>query len=66
MSLMKSAERWIIFSFANFSWLKVMFWSACIYLLIYWFVCMLPTFLKTTGPNCMEFSGMICHYPRTN
>ena len=29
---------------------KVMFWSACIYLFIYWFVCMhvcmLPTFLK--------------------
>ena len=21
---------------------------------------------KTTGPNCMKFSGMICHHPRTN
>ena len=30
------------------------------------YVCMLPTFLKTTGPNCMKFSGMICHHPRTN
>ena len=23
-------------------------------------------FSKTTGPNCMKFSGMICHHPRTN
>ena len=23
-------------------------------------------FSKTTGPNCMTFSGMICHHPRTN
>ena len=23
-------------------------------------------FLKTAGPNCMKFSGMICHHPRTN
>ena len=23
-------------------------------------------FSKTTGPNCMRFSGMICHYPRTS
>ena len=27
---------------------------------------MLTTFSKTTGPNCMKFSGMICHHPRTN
>ena len=78
---------------------KVMLWAACICLFIYWFVCMLPTFLKnywtelheifrddlssskdqsirfweqsgqrskTTGLNCMKFSGMICHHPRTN
>ena len=31
-------------------------------------VCMYVTslFSKTTGPNCMKFSGMICHHPRTN
>ena len=23
-------------------------------------------FSKTTGPNCMKFSGIICHHPRTN
>ena len=23
-------------------------------------------FSKTTEPNCMKFSGMICHHPRTN
>ena len=23
-------------------------------------------FSKTTGLNCMKFSGMICHHPRTN
>ena len=23
-------------------------------------------FSKTTGPNCMKFSGMIWHHPRTN
>ena len=22
--------------------------------------------VKTTGPNCMKFSGMICYHPRTN
>ena len=39
-----------LISFANFSWTKVMFWSACIYLFIYllvcMYVCLLPTFLK--------------------
>ena len=42
-----------------------MFWCAC----ICWFVCMYVCyrfFSKTTGPNCMKFSGMICHHPRTN
>ena len=36
---------------------------------IYWFVCMYvcyQLFSETTGPNCMKFSGMICHSPRTN
>ena len=40
-----------------------------IYLCIYWFVCMYACyqlFSKTTGPNCMRFSGIICHHPRTN
>ena len=23
-------------------------------------------FSKTTGPNCLKFSGMICHHPRTS
>ena len=23
-------------------------------------------FPKTTGPNCMRFSGMICHHPKAN
>ena len=34
-----------------------------------WFVCMYvcyQLFSKTTEPNCMKFSGMICHHPRTN
>ena len=33
------------------------------------YVCMYvcyQLFSKTTGPNCMKFSGMICHQPRTN
>ena len=37
-------------------------------------VCALPSdlcvcyqlFSKTTGLNCLKFSGMICHHPRTN
>ena len=39
---------------------------------MYWFVrtvCMyvcFQLFTKTTGLNCMKFSGMICHHPRTN
>ena len=33
-------------------------WFECIY------VCY-QLFSKTTGPNCMKFSGMICHHPRT-
>ena len=37
-----------------------------IYLLVCMYLCMLSTFLKTTGPNYMKFSGKICHYPRTN
>ena len=58
-----------------------MFWSARIYLFIYlfiyllidwlidWLICMYACyqlFSKTTGPNCMKFSWMICHHPRTN
>ena len=42
-----------------------MFWAAS----IYWFICMYvcyQLFSKTTGQNCMKFSGMICHHPRTN
>ena len=34
-----------------------------------WFVCMYvfyQLFSKTTKLNCMKFSGMICHHPRTN
>ena len=34
-----------------------------------WFVCMYACyqlFSKTTGPNCMKLSRMICHHPRTN
>ena len=34
-----------------------------------WFVCMFvcyQLFSKTTRPNCMKFSGMLCHHPRTN
>ena len=41
----------------------VMFWAACIYLFIYWFLCVYvcsQLFSKTTGLNCMRFSGMIC------
>ena len=44
---------------------KVMFWFACIYLLVCMYVCY-QLFSKTTGLNCMRFSGMICHHPRTN
>ena len=34
-----------------------------------WFVCMYvcyQLFSKTTRPNCIKFSGMIGHHPRTN
>ena len=44
---------------------KIMFWSACIYLFIGLYVCY-QLLSKSTGPNCMKFSGMICHHPRTN
>ena len=30
------------------------------------YVCSYQLFSNTTGPNCMEFSGTICHHPRTN
>ena len=45
---------------------KVMVWShVFIYLLVCMYVCY-QLFSKTTGLNCMKFSGMICHHPRTN
>ena len=31
-----------------------MFWSACIYLLIYWYICMLSTFLKNNWTELHE------------
>ena len=37
-----------------------------LYRVVCLYVCMLPTFLKITRLNCMKFSGMICHHPRTN
>ena len=55
-------------SFANFRLAKVMFWSECIYLFML-LVCMYvyyQLFSKTTGPNCMKSSGIICHHPGTN
>ena len=31
------------------------------------YVCMYDNnFPQTTGQNCVKFSGMICHHPRTN
>ena len=36
-----------------------------IYLLVCMYACY-QLFSKTTGPNWMKFSGMICHHPRTN
>ena len=55
----------MLVSFVNFSWMKVMFWSSCIYFFIGLYV-FYQLFSKTTGPNCMKFLGMICHHPRTN
>ena len=42
-----------------------MFWSECIYLLVCMYVCY-QIFSKTTGPNFIKLSGMICHHSRTN
>ena len=36
-----------------------------IYALVCMYVCY-QLFPKSTRPNCMKFSGMICHHPRTN
>ena len=35
------------------------------HLLVCMYVCY-QLFSKTTGLNCMKFSGMICYHPRTN
>ena len=38
-----------------------------LFVCIYVYVCMYATnFSQTTRPNCMKFSRMICHHPRTN
>ena len=39
--------------------------SSFIGLYVFMYVCY-QFFSKTTGPNCMRFSGMICHHPKTN
>jgi len=43
---------------------KVMFWSPCIYLFIYSYVCYSRN-KKSCKPNRMEFGGMIGYYPGT-
>jgi len=43
---------------------KVMFWSPCIYLFIYLFVCSQNS--KSIEPNQMKFGGMIGYYPGTS
>ena len=48
-------------------WWQMWRWQRyALYQVICMYVCMLPTFLKTTGPDCIKFSGMICRHPRTN
>ena len=44
-----------------------MFWSTCIYLLACISVCIYVTNFsrKLLNKNCMKFSEMICHHPRT-
>ena len=41
-------------------------WYGDIITLVYWFVCMLPTFLKIYWTKLHEIFKMICHHPRTN
>ena len=47
-------------------WWQVWHWRRYVlYQVVCMYVCY-QLFSKTTGPNYMKFSGMICHHPRTN
>ena len=47
-------------------WWQMWCWQRyALYRVVCMYVCY-QLFSKTTGPNCMKFSGMIWHHPRTN
>ena len=55
---------YVIYSLSSV-WYKCNVAKVCSGMYVCMYVCY-QLFSKTTGLNCMKFSGMICHHPRTN